>query len=77
MSVSGLSPWTVLEIGGGPGVNFAYYNPARVNKIHALEPNRAMIRLAEPQQRQIKLDVKFIDLPGRPFFTSALNPATQ
>src|SRR6266566_1364805 len=59
-----LAEGTVLEIGVGPGVNFAHYNAARVNKIYALEPNPGMIRLAEPQRRQTKLDVEFLDLPG-------------
>jgi SAM-dependent methyltransferase len=59
-----LAEGTVLEIGVGPGVNFAHYNPAKVNKIYALEPNPGMIRLAEPQGHQTKLDVEFIDLPG-------------
>jgi len=47
---------TVLEIGVGPGVNFAHYNSARVNKIYALEANSEIIRLAEPQRRQPKID---------------------
>jgi SAM-dependent methyltransferase len=59
-----LAEGTVLEVGVGPGVNFAHYNPARVNKVYALEPNAGMIRLAEPQRRQTKLDVEFLDLPG-------------
>ena len=59
-----LAEGTVLEIGVGPGVNFALYNPVRVNKVYALEPNPGMIRLAEPQRRQTKLDVEFLDLPG-------------
>jgi hypothetical protein len=30
---------TVLEIGVGSGANFGHYDPARVDKIYALEPN--------------------------------------
>ena len=41
----------VLEIGVGPGVNFVHYDPAKVSKIYALEPNRHMVRLAERQRR--------------------------
>jgi ubiquinone/menaquinone biosynthesis C-methylase UbiE len=59
-----LAEGTVLEIGVGPGVNFAHYNSGRVNKIYALEPNPGMIRLAERQRRQTKIDVEFLDLPG-------------
>jgi SAM-dependent methyltransferase len=54
----------VLELGVGPGVNFAYYNPARVSKLYALEPNQGMIRLAEQQGRRTELDIEFLDLPG-------------
>ena len=59
-----LAEGTVLEIGAGPGVNFTLYDPARVNKVYALEPNPGMIRLAEPQRRRMKIDVEFLDLPG-------------
>ena len=40
---------TVLEIGVGPGANFIHYDPAKVGKIYALEPNRRMVRMAERQ----------------------------
>ena len=54
----------VLEIGVGPGVNFQYYDPCKVEKVYALEPNPGMLRRAEEQRRRTKLDVEFIDLPG-------------
>lgn len=54
----------VLEIGVGPGVNFAHYDPARVSKVYALEPNPGMLRLAERQRRRTELDVEFLGLPG-------------
>lgn len=53
----------VLEIGVGPGVNFVHYDPKKVSKIYALEPNPGMIRLAE-QHRRTELNVEFLDLPG-------------
>jgi ubiquinone/menaquinone biosynthesis C-methylase UbiE len=59
-----LAHGTVLEIGVGSGVNFVYYDPARVQKLYALEPNPGMLRLAEQQRRQTRLDVAFLDLPG-------------
>jgi hypothetical protein len=59
-----LAHGTVLEIGVGSGVNFMYYDPARVRKLYALEPNPGMLRLAEQQRRQTRLDVAFLDLPG-------------
>ena len=55
---------TVLEIDVGPGVNFAYYDPTKVSKIYALEPNPGMVVRAENQRRWTKLDIEFLDLPG-------------
>jgi ubiquinone/menaquinone biosynthesis C-methylase UbiE len=55
----------VLEIGVGPGVNFAHYDPAKVSKIYALEPNPEMVRLAERQRFGLKdLDIEFLGVPG-------------
>jgi ubiquinone/menaquinone biosynthesis C-methylase UbiE len=55
---------TVLEVGVGPGVNFAYYAPARIEKLYALEPNPGMLKRAENQRRLTELNVEFLDLPG-------------
>lgn len=54
----------VLEIGVGSGANFLHYDPAKVSKLYALEPNPGMLRLAERQRRQTSLEVEFLDLPG-------------
>jgi ubiquinone/menaquinone biosynthesis C-methylase UbiE len=59
-----LAQGTVLEIGVGSGANFVHYDPARVSKLYALEPNPGMIRLAERRRRRTKLNVEFLDLPG-------------
>src|SRR6185312_16348583 len=59
-----LAEGEVLEIGVGPGVNFAHYNAAKVTKLYALEPNPGMIRLAEKENSQTKLDIEFLGLPG-------------
>ena len=59
-------PWqgSVLEIGVGPGVNFTHYDPARISKVYALEPNPGMLRRAEEQRRRTQLNIEFLDLPG-------------
>jgi ubiquinone/menaquinone biosynthesis C-methylase UbiE len=54
----------VLEIGVGPGANFAHYDPAKVTKLYALEPNSGMIRLAERQRLRTTLQIEYLDLPG-------------
>jgi ubiquinone/menaquinone biosynthesis C-methylase UbiE len=59
-----LAEGVVLEIGVGSGVNFAHYDPTKVSKLYALEPNPGMIRLAERQRHRTKLSVEYLDLPG-------------
>jgi ubiquinone/menaquinone biosynthesis C-methylase UbiE len=59
-----LAQGNVLEIGVGPGVNFVLYDPARVTKLYALEPNPGMIRMAEQQRKRTELTIEFVDLPG-------------
>ena len=48
----------------GPGANFPYYDPLKVAKLYALEPNVRMIHLAELQLRKTNLKYEFLDLPG-------------
>ena len=62
--IIGQSEGVVLEIGAGSGANFVHYDPTRVSKLYALEPNPGMIRLAERQRLRTKLDVEYLDLPG-------------
>ncbi len=57
-----LAKGIVLEIGSGSGANFSHYDPAKVRKLYALEPNPGMIRLAQRQQRRTKLDVEYLKL---------------
>jgi len=59
-----LAQGNVLEIGVGPGVNFVHYDPRKVNKVYALEPNPGMLRRAEEQRRRTELQIEFLDLPG-------------
>src|SRR6266705_4626444 len=59
-----LARGTVLEIGVGPGINFIHYDPLKVSKVYALEPNRGMVRLPEQHRRQTQLNIEFLVLPG-------------
>ena len=52
----------VLEIGVGPGANFAHYDHGRLGKLYALEPNSGMVQLAERERRRTGLDVEFLAL---------------
>jgi SAM-dependent methyltransferase len=53
----------VLEIGAGSGANFPQYDPDKVSKLYALEPNPGMIRLAKRKAHR-ELNIRFLDLPG-------------
>ena len=58
-------PWargTVLEIGVGSGPNFIHYDPKRVRKLYALEPNVGMIRRAKRERDRTTLDIEFVNL---------------
>jgi len=61
--VIALAYGTVLEVGAGAGANFRHYDPERVTKVYALEPNARMIVLAE-MQRPANLAVEYLQLPG-------------
>lgn len=45
-------------------MNFVHYDPARVSKVYALEPNPTMIRLAIAAAHGTTLDIEFLGLPG-------------
>jgi len=62
--IIGQAEGVVLEIGAGSGANFVHYDPTRVTKLYALEPNPGMIRLAERQRLRTKLDVEYLGLLG-------------
>jgi|SRR5262245_2815460 len=59
-----LAHGTVLEIGAGAGANFVYYDPAKVQRLYALEPNPGMLRRAASHQRQTALDIEFLAQTG-------------
>ncbi|HUY79176.1 MAG TPA: class I SAM-dependent methyltransferase [Ktedonobacterales bacterium] len=44
--VAGLARGLVLEVGAGNGLNFAYYDPARVERVEATEPDATMLGYA-------------------------------
>lgn len=54
----------VLEVGIGSGLNLAYYDPEKVEKVWGLEPSPEMVKLAREPASEVELDVEFIGLPG-------------
>ena len=59
-----LAEGAVLEVGFGSGVNLAYYDPAKITRLYALEPNPGMIQIAERHPKRKAFDVHFLALPG-------------
>src|SRR5256885_5770376 len=47
--IAGQSHGVVLEVGAGGGQNFPFYDPARVVRVEAVEPDEAL--LVEPRRR--------------------------
>lgn len=54
----------VLEIGVGSGLNFAYYDPRKVERLWALEPCADIRKLAERKAGDVAFPVAFIDRPA-------------
>src|SRR6266851_4085860 len=42
----------VLEVGAGSGLNFSRYDPERVERVEAIEPDAAMLAYARPRVSQ-------------------------
>jgi len=47
----------VLEVGAGNGLNFPYYDPARVERVEATEPDAAMLRYANNHLRRARVPI--------------------
>lgn len=54
----------VLEVGSGTGLNFAFYNRRKVQKLIALEPFNAMTKRARKRARKLQLNVEFVRASG-------------
>jgi len=52
---AGQASGLVLEIGSGNGLNFSFYDPQKVKRVEAIEPDTAMLRYS--QQRIAKARV--------------------
>ncbi len=51
----------VLEIGVGSGLNLAFYDPARVDEIVAVDPSHALLAKAAPRARTIGPRVHLVE----------------
>jgi len=54
----------ILEIGMGSGINIAYYNPDKVEKLWGLEPSVGMRQKAKARVDTAPFELEWLDLPG-------------
>src|SRR5947209_2747993 len=50
----------VLEVGAGTGLNFAFYEPERVERVEAVEPDTAMLEYAREQVKAARVPISLI-----------------
>jgi ubiquinone/menaquinone biosynthesis C-methylase UbiE len=53
----------VIEVGAGSGLNFAYYDPERVARVVAVEPDAAMLRLARGRAARARAPIELVRAP--------------
>src|SRR5579863_4590772 len=61
--VTGLAHGLVLEIGAGNGLNFAYYDPDKVERVEAVEPDSAMLRYARERIATARVPINLTQAP--------------
>lgn len=47
----------VLEVGAGTGLNFPFYRPERIERVEAIEPDRAMLAYARQRASQAAVPI--------------------
>ncbi|HEV7125985.1 MAG TPA: class I SAM-dependent methyltransferase [Ktedonobacterales bacterium] len=60
---AGRARGVVLEVGAGTGLNFAWYDPARVERVAAIEPDVAMRRYAERRRGTARVPITLTAAP--------------
>jgi ubiquinone/menaquinone biosynthesis C-methylase UbiE len=59
--IAGAARGVVLEVGAGTGLNFAYYDPAKVERVEACEPDPAMRRYAQQRAGLARVPLELSD----------------
>lgn len=67
----------VLEIGAGTGLNFALYDPVRVERVEAVEPDTAMVRYARERLKTARVPITLTQAPAEalPFANETFDSA--
>jgi ubiquinone/menaquinone biosynthesis C-methylase UbiE len=55
--IVGQARGVVLEVGTGNGLNFAFYEPERVERVEAIEPDTAMIGYAQERVKTARIPI--------------------
>jgi len=65
----------VLEIGAGTGLNFSFYQPERVERVEAVEPDAAMLRYARERLSAARVPIELTQAPAEalPFADEAFD----
>ncbi|MDQ2904704.1 MAG: class I SAM-dependent methyltransferase [Chloroflexota bacterium] len=53
----------VLEVGAGNGLNFAFYDPAQVTRVEAVEPDSAMLGYARTRMETARVPITLTQAP--------------
>src|SRR5260221_13985405 len=61
--VAGHAHGTVLEVGAGSGLNFSNYDPERITRVVAVEPDAAMLRLARRRVGPASAPIELVQAP--------------
>ncbi len=74
-----LAEGVVLEVGCGCGTNFSYYDPERVEHLHAIEPHAPMVKRAEETwdagQFEYSSDIHMCGAEAVPLETNSVDTA--
>ncbi len=54
---AGQASGLVLEVGAGNGLNFSFYDPQKVERVEAIEPDTAMLRYAQQRIEQARVPI--------------------
>jgi ubiquinone/menaquinone biosynthesis C-methylase UbiE len=76
-ATAGQASGVVLEVGAGTGLNFAWYDPARVERVLATEPDSAMLTYAQERlsQARIPLTLTQASVEALPFAENTFDSA--
>ena len=61
--IVGQARGVVLEIGAGNGLNFAFYEPGRVERVEAIEPDTAMLGYARERVKRAQVLITLTQAP--------------